>query len=255
MTKAKSSWAHKLSTAERVSRAKFRTKKLIGLILVNLQIHANNKAALHSNKLSSQIPRSHAANAFNEFARSLRYYELVRLSALWDRSAEDRISIPTIVDLVACDEVQSALQNEHLEYNWTTAVASIDRGLDARIFEHIKAAEIDFFSRLCRKAALRMKSAIALSHRLENSSRFKAIKRARDHFLAHSLDESTMTNVSKVNKVRQGDEYWLLVRSVIIADALYIGINGTAFSWDSSCRIVQKSAHSLWANCKLSVIE
>jgi hypothetical protein len=50
-------------------------------------IHHNVDVALvlYSPLLSSQIPVSRAANAFNVCQRGLHQFELVRLCALWDR--------------------------------------------------------------------------------------------------------------------------------------------------------------------------
>jgi hypothetical protein len=39
---------------------------------------------LYSDTLSSQIPTSFAANAFNVFQRGMHQFEIVRLCALWD---------------------------------------------------------------------------------------------------------------------------------------------------------------------------
>lgn len=248
-------FANKLSVEERISLAKQRTEKLVWLIVGSLQIHANNKAAIHSNKLSSQIPISYAANAFNEFARSLRFFELVRLSSLLDKPSEDRISIPTIIELIDCDNVQSTIRCDHFRYFSETALASIDNSLPYVLVEQIKLSEIDFASDLATKNAHRLTKAIKISRRIMRSPRLRAIKHIRDNYLAHSLDQSTLRAAAKVEIAKLGYEAWLLQRTVYIANAFYLAVNGVSFDWGLSWEFAERNAHALWENCKLSVVD
>jgi hypothetical protein len=74
----------KLTLPERIQAAKAKTASVVDHLLYLVELHENNALILYSPLLSSQIPTSHAANAFNVFQRGLHQIELVRLCALWD---------------------------------------------------------------------------------------------------------------------------------------------------------------------------
>jgi hypothetical protein len=56
-----------LSTTDRIERAKAKTKKLVDHAIHLLNLHEANRIIGYSPKLADQIPKSHAANAFNVF--------------------------------------------------------------------------------------------------------------------------------------------------------------------------------------------
>ena len=74
-----------------------------------LQVHEANRIIVYSDRLSTQVGRSFAANAFNSFQRSALFFELVRLCAAWDTPKEDRYSIPSAIVLVAWAETERDL--------------------------------------------------------------------------------------------------------------------------------------------------
>ncbi len=244
-----------MSQGDRVKLAKARTQKIVDVARVSLQIHANNKAAFQSNILSKQIPVSHAANAFNEFARSMRYFELVRLAALWDTPRDDRISIPTVIDLIKPTDIQEALYEEHFNYIRDTAIAAISSSYSEEVRTQIRSSEVDFAQELALKGRQRLATAIRLSAKIQKSRRYKSIQNLRNIFLAHTLDKTTMSGANKADFVVLGDESWLLLRTVRIVDAIHIGINGTSFDWCGAYSIAQRNADSLWKNCTFSVSE
>jgi hypothetical protein len=57
--------------AERIQAAKEKTERVLDHLLYLLALHANNAIIVYSNTLSSQIPYSHAANAFEVFQHGL----------------------------------------------------------------------------------------------------------------------------------------------------------------------------------------
>jgi hypothetical protein len=106
----------KMAVSERVSLAKEKIRCLVDHLLYVLELHENNAIVLYSDALSTQIPTSFAANAFNVFQRGLHQFEIVRLCALWDRAELARENIPTVIELIDDDEVIEALALE--EYRW-----------------------------------------------------------------------------------------------------------------------------------------
>ena len=85
-----------LGAPERIERAKAKIEKVLDHFLYALELHANNADVVYSSVLSSQIPTSYAANAFNVFQRSMHQIAVVRLCALWDGVDADKENIPTV---------------------------------------------------------------------------------------------------------------------------------------------------------------
>jgi hypothetical protein len=76
----------KMSIADRIVAAKEKTVRVVDHLLYLLELHENNSIIVYSDILSSQIPTSFAANAFNIFQLGVHQFEIVRLCALWDRA-------------------------------------------------------------------------------------------------------------------------------------------------------------------------
>jgi hypothetical protein len=73
-----------MSHSERISLAKKKIERVVDHLVYLLELHENNAIISYSPKLSSQIPASRAANAFNVFQRGLYQFEIIHLCALWD---------------------------------------------------------------------------------------------------------------------------------------------------------------------------
>ncbi len=114
----------KLTLPERVKTAKEKTERVVDHLLYLLALHENNAIVLYSPTLSSQIPTSYAANAFNVFQRALHQFEILRLCALWDRAELDKESIPTIIELIDHNDVIESLVQETASH-WNGDVGSI----------------------------------------------------------------------------------------------------------------------------------
>src|ERR1700731_98620 len=99
----------KLTVPERLKAAKDKTPRVLDHLLYLLALHENNAIVLYSPTLSSQIPTSYAANAFNVFQRGLHQFEIVRLCALWNRAELDKENIPTIIELIDHNDVIESL--------------------------------------------------------------------------------------------------------------------------------------------------
>src|SRR6266478_3998818 len=102
----------RMTTENRIKLAKEKTNRVVDHVRYLLELHENNEIVLYSNTLSSQIPTSYAANAFNVFQRALHQIEIVRLCALWDRAGIDKENIPIIVEAVDHPDVIGMLVEE-----------------------------------------------------------------------------------------------------------------------------------------------
>ena len=97
-------WPTKLSTSERIAAAKQKTARVVDHLQYLLELHENNAIVVYSPTLSAQIPRSHAANAFNVFQRAMHQFEIVRLCALWDSADPEKDSSATKFESLTFDE-------------------------------------------------------------------------------------------------------------------------------------------------------
>jgi hypothetical protein len=79
-----------LPPAEHIDRAKAKMERVVYHFLYLLELHENNVFIVYSPGLSSQIPESFAANAFNVFQRGCHQFEIVRLCALWDNPEAEK---------------------------------------------------------------------------------------------------------------------------------------------------------------------
>lgn len=82
--------ASSMPSAERVSLAKQRTRKVVDQLRASIEMHEANAIVVYSPTLAEQIPESHAAHAFNQFQSSMYFFEIIRLCALWDGADRDK---------------------------------------------------------------------------------------------------------------------------------------------------------------------
>ena len=80
-----------LTDQKRTELAKVKLENLVGHFVYLIALHEINAIVVYSKKLSEQIPRSYAANAFNLFREAMHQIEIVRLCALWDKPDPDNL--------------------------------------------------------------------------------------------------------------------------------------------------------------------
>jgi hypothetical protein len=81
---------------ERITRARARAHRLVDHIATLLLMHESNILIIHSPKMSAQIPRSFAADAFDQFQRSMHLFEIIRLGALGTRLVRTEKASPRL---------------------------------------------------------------------------------------------------------------------------------------------------------------
>ena len=107
-----------LSVDERLDLATRKTSRLIDRMLTLIQTHANNRIISYSDTLAGQIPKSHAAHAFNDFQRAMLTSEFTSLIAFWDAIDFDKDSVPTVYELLDDPCVIKELHARKLKQNW-----------------------------------------------------------------------------------------------------------------------------------------
>ena len=225
-----------LDVADRVARAKTKTIALVNQTIDLINLQAANNIIVYSPTLSSQIPKSHAAVAFNVFQDGLLKFQIVRLCALLDSCAPDDLakeSIPAVARLINNPTVLASLTEERRQ-------------------ESLYAGERVAAER-SNRAATRLRHALALSKHLENGTMMKAMRNFRDRHVAHSLEQTRLEQRETVANMKYGYERLLLKRAIMLVDRFYLAINGVGFAWSASVEIARSNAAALWEGTTFKV--
>lgn len=244
-----------LPPAERIDRAKAKMERVVDHFRYVLQLHENNVCIAYSPVLSSQIPESFAANAFNIFQRGAYQFEIVRLCALWDSPEADKENILTVVELIDSPCVLAMLSEDMRQF-WL----NLDGGLinpsddpvvreqERQIIKDSNAQEGEEHANRCRDELLQ---AIKSAKNIQKSPELAAIMNLRNKYLAHSLEQTRLEKKKKgtVQPIEVGDETKLLEESIPIVEALYAWVNGVSFPVADFRDIHRKNAQVLWTGC------
>ena len=248
-----------MGSPERVGMAKEKTERVVDHLLYLLELHENNAIILYSPTLSSQIPTSFAANAFNVFQQGLHQFEIVRLCALWDGADVHKENIPTIIELVDRPEVVEALAQETTAH-WSGfggAVVNPSDDPDRRALEReaLQRCNERFGQEQGQKAREELQKAIIDARAILSSPRLAGIMNLRDKHLAHSLSQTRRERkAGPVAPMKYGDEREVLLASLPIVEALFCWVNGSSFSFEDSRKIDRKNATALWTGCTFNIV-
>ncbi len=243
---------------KRLSLAKEKVKWMVDELIILIELHENNALITYSPILSDQIPRSHAARAFNVVQASIQRYEIIRLCTFWDGVDLDKASIPTVVELVDHPRISDLVAKDFIEH-WGNIGFHMDTDPDpaiqAQIEATVRANEVEFGRQEGTKAVQRLAEAIKVARKTEKSSKLKSTQSAR-HKFAHRLKATSeeLQNPGTVAAMKYGDERDLLEETIEIIDGLYLSINGTSFSWKDSRRIAENNSRALWEGCTFKVL-
>jgi hypothetical protein len=248
----------KMTVPDRLKAAKEKTERVVDHLLYLLELHENNAIIVYSGTLSSQIPTSHAANAFNVFQRGLHQFEIVRLCALWDRAGDERENIPSIIELIDHLDVIEALAQETLAH-WSGMGGHIMNPSDApelHAFEKETLQRIDeaFGQKQAQKTRDELRKAIADARSILTCQCLAGIMNLRHKHLAHSLSETSIEKTTgPVAPMKYGDEREILFASLPIVEALHCWVSGKSFSFADSREIDRKNAEALWKRCTFDI--
>lgn len=247
-----------MTTEERVALAKQKTERAVDHLLYLLQLNATNEIVVYSSALSSQIPTSYAANAFNAFVGALGRFEIVRLCALWDRPEIDKENIPIIVELVDNRDAIEALVEEtrsHWGQKGGHLFTSEDDDPSLAVVGAAEWAAIDkqFGEEEAIRARSDLQTAIDDARAILESKHLTEVMNFRDKHLAHSLFQTRRERVCPVDPMKADDAHQILAKSCNIVEVLHRVVNGKSFSFDDARRIHRENADALWAGCKFNI--
>jgi len=241
--------------SSRVELAKKLTDRVTDHILYVLELHETNRIVLYSPALSSQIPESRAANAFQTFQRGLHQIEIVRLCALWDSADLVKENIPTVIELIDHPDVIDALAHETASHYANRPIAYMSDPLDEPeirelVLEALRKDEQDFGNQQASMLRRDLDVAIAEARSILNSAKHASVMNLRDKHLAHSLSESRREQKAGfIDPMKYGDERVMLEASLRIATALMCWVKGASFDFEESRRIDRRNAEALWLGC------
>ena len=150
------------------------------------KLHENNVFIVYSPELSSPVPESFAANAFNVFQRGCHQIEIVRLCALWDKPAPDKENILTVVDLIDSPCVCDMLSEDERRYWLNSGGGLINPSDDPVVREQERqsiAQDAEEHANRCRDKLLQ---AIKSAKAIKKSSKLAGIMNLR-HSILHIL--------------------------------------------------------------------
>jgi hypothetical protein len=260
LRKKRKSWFEKLTHKQRIELARSKMKRVVDHFLYLIELHANNSYVVYSPALSSQIPTSFAANAFNVFQRSMYHFEIVRLCAMWDGTDPQKENIPTVVDLIANDAIIEMLA-EDAGRPWAGGSGGSFINLPddpehrEAIARAIKQTDAQFAAQVTARAKLQLTEVISDVRSILSSTQLESVMNLRHKHLAHSLTETRREKDGPIQPMKVGDETDLINRSISIIEKLYCWVNGTSFQISESQRIDQENAAALWKGCKFTVLQ
>ena len=241
-------------TSKRLALAKVRTDKLVHHIVPLFLMHESNAVVIYSQKLSAQIPHSYAAHAFNQFQRSMHLFELARLCAMWDGPGNDRESVPTIIALFNEPELIDQLAAEaHAFHANEIPPDTADRGSPSKWWKGDRQAFADQVAATIRD---KLSFAVSKAEEVLATPQLQALIAFRHSYIAHNLDmpDPSSDDEGSVEKLKYGDETFVLDATVSVADALHRGLNRTAFDWKGSRDMARRNAQALWDQCSFQTI-
>jgi hypothetical protein len=227
-----------LTVEERVALAKQRTEKVVDHLRESILMHEANAIVVYSPTLAKQIPTSYAAHAFIQFQRSMHFFEIVRLCALWDPASRDRESVPTVVQLVDRPNVKKELA-ARIHSHWAQRPE-----WDQKFGAERATRDIELLERTIERA-----------REVQTSERLRSVKTMRDESLAHSLTATRLENREPVAPMKYGDERWLFDESLAVVDGLHTVINGSNFMWENARETARRNSRTLWEGCRFTIKE
>src|SRR3954454_3373243 len=111
----------KMSVDDRVQLARAKARQMHKYVVNLMQTHSSNQIILFTDILSSQIGKSYAAHAFNDFQSIMYFGEIARTIALWDGLDLEKCSFPTIVEIVNEPLLLRSLYRDYIEHAFNNA--------------------------------------------------------------------------------------------------------------------------------------
>lgn len=230
-------WTNNLTTLQRINFAKERLEKLKNHLSFALAVRESNVQLL-SARIRRQIPKSFAANCYNTLLKSQLRYEVICLTAMWDRAGTDRNSIPALLTLLNDADVENEIvARAEAQYSQSASNSDISTYIARRRKEENQKS----------KGSLKeLKSLVGM---LPKNARFRSMIDSRDETIAHTLSKPN----SKIspNNIPKTKGFWdTTVKCVVLLDSL---INNGSMGWSEEEERHRRNAQLFWNSVKISI--
>lgn len=252
MVKQAQRWPNNLSADKRMEIASDRVNEIISRTTELVHLHEANRIICFSDQLSSQIPKSYAANAFQLFSGTMHQSEISRLCAIWDPERESRISLPTVSALVDDEEVKACLKGRVVDTRRKNRKFSAPEEDPERLAWLHKKADRRALDDATKNTEV-LERGIAAIAEVTDSKVLKAARDFRNLHLAHWLDEKARKHEDL--RAAYGDTEKLLDLTIPVIKLFDLGVNNSGFDWDSLSKQATECTQALWHGCKFNVLK
>jgi len=249
-----------LTASERIELATQRTQKIADRLYNVIGLNEANRIIGYSDKLRTQIPRSHAAHAYNQFVHAMFRMEVIDLCTIWDRGDEDNNCIESIVKLIDDNAVIDKLADDVFEYYLNLESHNLTPNSDPLIEQHVQQIvanrKLELANRQKHRVRAQTGAVLRAAKKVQRSKQLEAIKNLRDKQFAHNLDKTRREAKTNIIPMRYGQETKLLKLTIGIVEKLMLNINGVHYDISEEIReIARDRALDLWHNCNFSIQE
>ncbi len=219
---------------------------------------ATNDLVVYSDTVSSKIPVSNAAHAFNLLREDLHAYAVIRLLAVWDPADHNSLALPAAIELLDDDSVVQVLERYVHDHYANSRPAVLNRTREeeeAAVQEMIQQIQLREAVERSEKNTLMVREAIETAKKIRNEDVTKRLRTLRN-FRSHSVEYLRGQKGSAPKMPKYGDEVGVLNSTVKIVEILYSAVNGTSYSLDEEVReLTEQRARELWENFSLDLPE
>jgi hypothetical protein len=221
-------WISVRSVNTRIKFAQEKLERIIDRVLSGMVLRESNRELL-KNRLAAQIPLSQAANCYNALIESQLKFETLLLASLWDKSAEERNSIPSVLELV--DDV--AIRTE----------------LQRNAEEQYQIEYLSFRQEEVAKFNTRIDKAFSLSRTTQTMPEFDNLLSFRNFEIAHSITASSP--VFDITKIRLAEPFW--DQTIVCLDNLNSAVRLSGFDFKGAKEMHRQSAEEFWGSLKFKL--
>ncbi|MEM6711347.1 MAG: hypothetical protein AAF590_03605 [Pseudomonadota bacterium] len=252
MPKAKPAIFDKLSPEERYAKAQSKLQLLSDRVQEATSACAMVEQFAYSKDVVSRIPRSPHARGYSVLKSMLFQHGTLKVAALMDKPSIDRVSLPTVELLLNTPEVLKLVFTQVRSWREDGGEIMDNPETEPETYAYVKAwveeqgrVEADKDEAGARKE---MPKLLADAAELSTCDELKAVRHARDHYIAHNLTAPGADQPPEP-KMRYGHETTLLKRiSPVVQGLLLFSTGHNSNLSREHASTAQHLAKKFWSN-------
>ncbi|WP_044036596.1 hypothetical protein [Octadecabacter arcticus] len=236
---------------DQIELAKHYTNKLTDLVIAAKAANENTRHVVYSSRLVGQIPRSYAALAFKDLQNTLLYFSVVRACSLFDKAANDRVSLHTVIRAISNKKTVRKVARETYRYHANQGeprrlTPEDDPEIRKLLADHCKKYSDERGRKEEQLVYRRVRVAQKVVGRAERLLIKDHLRPFRDNFIAHNLTDSTR-NGTQISFML-GMENRAIQHAKCAVNQLHLALNGAGFDWEGLEKIQRRNASEFWDN-------